>query len=116
MNDHELESRLKSVRLPERTEDYWEDFPARVRVQLRRDEPVLSPRHAGWRRLKLAGALALALGLMWCDERFRPLHSASDMITRQAHTLRIEAARLQKGLSLVAFNPDGMGYLLGEAN
>ena len=116
MNDHELESRLKSVRLPERTEDYWDDFPARVRVQLRREEPVLAPRPAGWRRFKLAGGLALALAVMWLDERYHPLHSASDMITRQAQTLRTEAARLQKGLSLVAFNPDGMAYLLGEAN
>ena len=27
MNDFELESKLKSVRVPERTEEYWEDFP-----------------------------------------------------------------------------------------
>ena len=40
MNLADLEARLKSVRVPERTEEYWNDFPARVRGQLRRRTPT----------------------------------------------------------------------------
>jgi len=116
MNDFELASRLKSVRTPERTEEYWNDFPARVRVQLRREPSVFSPHRVWWPRLKLAGSLALALGLMWFGERFHPLQTASAAITRQSHDLRGEIARLETGLRLVAFNPHGMSYLLAETN
>jgi hypothetical protein len=116
MNDQELESRLKSIRLPERSEEYWDDFPARVRVQLRRSEPVSVTQSVWGRRLKLAGTFALALGLMWFGERFHPLQTTSDLITRQSHALQAEMVQLQNGLNLVAFNPHGMGYLLGEAN
>jgi len=37
MNDLDLESKLRSVRVPERPDEYWDDFPSRFRVQLRRE-------------------------------------------------------------------------------
>ena len=37
--DFELKSKLKNVPVPERTEEYWDDFPTRVRSQLRRPPP-----------------------------------------------------------------------------
>ena len=36
MNDFDLEAKLKRVLVPERSEEYWSDFPSRIRVQLRR--------------------------------------------------------------------------------
>ncbi len=116
MNDLELAARLNSVRAPERSEEYWNDFPARIRVQLRCAQPDVLSGNVWRPRLKLAGSLAMALGLMWFGERFHPLQTASNAITRQSHSFRVEFARLEKGLSLVAFNPHGMGYLLAEAN
>jgi hypothetical protein len=99
-----------------RSDAYWNDFPVHVRRQLRREPPAFSSLNVWSSRLKLAGAFALALGLMWFGETFHPLRTASDAITRQSQNLRGEFARLQTGLSLVAFNPHGMGYLLAEAN
>ena len=116
MNDSELESRLKSVRVPERTGDYWDDFPGRVRVQLRREQIDSAPRSAWRARLKLASTFAMAIGLMWFGERFHPLATTSAAITRHTVTLRAEMARLEQGLNLVAFNPHGMGYLIAETN
>ena len=120
MNDSELESRLKSVRVPERTGDYWDDFPARVRVQLRREQTDFAPHSAprsAWRaRLKLASTFAMAVGLIWVGERFHPLATTSAAITRHTVALRAEMARLEQGMSLVAFNPHGMGYLIAETN
>ena len=39
MNNFDLDAKLKSLRVPERTEEYWNDFPSQVRVQLRRAAP-----------------------------------------------------------------------------
>lgn len=36
MNDFDLESKIKSMRAPHRPDEYWEEFPDRVLVELRR--------------------------------------------------------------------------------
>jgi len=35
MNNFDLESQLKALRMPERSEEYWDDFPGRVTRELR---------------------------------------------------------------------------------
>jgi len=116
MNDFDLESRLKSVRPPERSGEYWNDFPARVRVQLRHTRHEFTPRSIWRPRLKWAGAFALALALMYVGERFHPLETASKAITKHERHLRQQVAQLESGLRILMFNPHGMGYLLAEAN
>jgi hypothetical protein len=117
MNDAELQARLRSIPVPERTEDYWNDFPASVRVQLRKQERYEMVQPSVWRlRLARAGALVLAVGLIYVGERFHPLHSASAALDRGRENVQVEFARLETGLRLMMFNPHGMGYLLAEAN
>jgi hypothetical protein len=41
MNNRDLDSLLRTVRVPERREGYWDDFPRRVAVELR--EGSMSP-------------------------------------------------------------------------
>jgi hypothetical protein len=60
MNDSELEGILRSTRAPERTEEYWEEFPGRVLSRLPRrqwEAPTKDPwlAAAAW-----GSALALA--------------------------------------------------------
>ncbi len=116
MNDFELEASLKSVQLPERSEEYWNDFPSRVRVQLRHSPGEFKPRSVWRPRFQWAGAFALALALMYVGERFHPLETASKAITKHEHNLRLQVAQLESGLRILMFNPHGMGYLLAEAN
>ena len=116
MNDFDLASRLKSVRVPERMEEYWDDFPSRIRVQLRRESPTVSARSVWRPRLVSAGGFALALALLYLGERFHPLQTASDSINHHQKQFRAEMARIETGLQLLMFNPHGMGYLLAEAN
>ncbi len=116
MNDRDLESKLKSVRVPERSEDYWEDFPARLRVQLRREQPAVLVRSAWRPRLVWAGGFALAVALLYVGERFHPLQTASDSITKHQQQFRVQVARLESGLQQLMLSPHGMGYLLAEAN
>lgn len=114
MNDIELESKLKSVRVPERTEEYWNDFPSRVRVQLPRERREFAPQSAWRPRLAWAGGLALAVTLVVVCIQFHPLRTMSLAITKQQQQFHAQLARLDTGLHKLMLNTDGMGYLLTE--
>ena len=116
MNDFELESKLKSVPLPERPDEYWNDFPSRVRVQLPRERREFTPQNAGRPRLAWAVGLVLAVVLVFGCIRFHPLQTMSLAITKQQQHFHARLARLDAGLHVLMLNTDGMGYLLTEAN
>ena len=116
MNDFDLESKLKSARVPERPEEYWEDFPARVRVQLRRERREFAPRRAWRLRLAWAGGFALAVALAFVCLQFQLPQTVSHAIAKQHRQFHAQLARLDAGLHHLMLNTDGMGYLLVEAN
>jgi len=116
MNDFELESKLKSVRVPERAKEYWNDFPSSVRMQLPRERREFTPQNAGRPHLAWAGGLALAVALVLACVQFHPLQTASLAITKQQRQFHAQLARLDTGLHKLMLNTDGMGYLLTEAN
>jgi hypothetical protein len=116
MNNFELESKLKSVRVPERPDGYWDDFPSRVRVQLPRERRKFVPQSIWRPRLAWAGGLALAVALVFACVQFHPLQTVSLAITKQQRHFHAQLARLDSGLHTLMLNTDGMGYLLTEAN
>ena len=116
MNDFELESKLKSVRVPERPDEYWDDFPSRVRVQLPRERREFAPQSAWRPRPAWAGSFALAAALVFVCVEFHPLQSVSLAIAKQQRQVHAQLARLDAGLHALMLNTDGMGYLLTEAN
>jgi hypothetical protein len=116
MNDFELESKLKSVPLPERSEDYWENFPARVRLNLRRARVESVPQNPWLPRLAWAGGFALAVVLVFICLQFHPLQTASVAIHKQERHFHAQLAQFDAGLHTLMFNTHGMGYLLTEAN
>ena len=116
MNDFELESKLKGVRVPERSEEYWNDFPSRVRVQLPRERPEFAPHSAGRPRLAWAGGFALAVALVFACVQYHPLQTVSLAMTKQQRHFHAQLARLDAGLHVLMLNTDGMGYLLTDAN
>lgn len=114
MNDFDLESKLKSLRVPERTEEYWNDFPSQVRGQLRQARPEWSPRSFGdW---QFAFVIGVALALILICFQFHPLQNLSLAIAKQERHFHMQLARLDTGLHKLMLNTDGMGYLLVEAN
>jgi hypothetical protein len=114
MNDFELDGKLKSVAPPKRSDDYWENFPSQVRVQLHHLRPA-APSHpsGGW---QFAWASCAALALILVCAEFHPLQTVSLAITKQDRHFHMELARLDSGLHKLMLNTDGMGYLLTEAN
>lgn len=116
MNNFELEQKLKSVRVPERPDDYWEDFPARIRVQLRRAPVPAEPRRVWQPRLAWAGGFALAVALLLVEIEVQPIHAFSLAINKQKQNFHAQLARMDSGLHKLILNTGGMGYLLAEAN
>lgn len=106
MNDFELESRLKSVRVPERTEDYWENFPSQVRVNLRRAE--FSSRKIFWPRLAWAGGLAF--GCLFLCMTLAPIHFA----LKNGKNIRRELTELPQHLRVLMADEHGLHYLIAE--
>jgi hypothetical protein len=114
MNDFELQLKLKSVPVPERTEEYWENFPAQVRVNLRRAAPRPDLRES-WLPLlawKFTASFAcLAVGLMvFCQ----PLKAASSAIFQKERFVRQQLAAIPKHLRVLMSDEHGLHYLIAE--
>ncbi len=106
MNDFELKSKLKSVRVPERSADYWENFPSQVRMNLRRTE--FRPRQIFWPRLAWAGGLAF--GCLFLVMTLAPIHFA----LKNERTIRREMAELPQHLRVFMADEHGLHYLIAE--
>jgi len=106
MNDFELKSKLKSVHVPERSEDYWEDFPSQVRMNLRRAE--FAPRKTLWPRLAWAGGLAF--GCLFLVMTLAPIHFA----LKNEKVIRREIAELPQHLRVLMADEHGLHYLVAE--
>jgi hypothetical protein len=116
MNDFDLISKLKSVPVPVRPDEYWDDFPAQVRLELRRTRNQPVSRQALRSRLVWGCDAALAAALVVLCIQFHPWQSASDALARHQRYFHAQFARLDNGLHRLVLNTDGMGYLLAEAN
>ena len=108
MNDFELESRLKAIPLPARSDEYWEQFPSSVRSQLR---PVLvaRPQTSFARRLAWSSAAALA-GLIFA----LALWPTVEVMVKDARTLRRELVQLPGHLRVLMADEHGLRYLIAD--
>lgn len=109
MNDRELESRLKAVRAPVKADEYWEDFPGRVRMQLPRPAAAERRQTRATPLWALSGGLALA-----CVTFILLLWPAFQTVVRDERVLQREAARLPNGLHALMADEHGMQYLVQE--
>jgi len=109
MNDFELESKLKSVPLPERTEDYWENFPAQVRANLRHATVELAPRNFWLPRLAWGSGFAAA-----CLVFTLSLWPSVRVLVHDEKTFRHELAHLPKNLRTFMADEHGMHYLVAD--
>jgi len=116
MNDSELESRLRSVPVPERSEEYWNDFPVQLRLKSYRRHPQLEPDSPWPPRYAWVGGLALALVLVFVSIQFHVLPKTSAAITRHEQHLRAQMGQIEFGMQLLIFNPHGMTNVVNEPN
>ncbi len=116
MNDFELESKLKTIRLPERTEAYWDNFPARVRAQLRPGRADWAPRNSASSWLVWAGGIAYACLLIslsvWCEQhpRQNPLYA----LFQNERAVSKELAQWRGHLRVFMQDEHGMHHLIAD--
>ncbi len=114
MNDFELEAKLKTVPLPERPEDYWENVPSQVRRRLHRTAPESKageswfPRFA-WRLG--VGFACLVTGLLVLNQ---PLKAASGALFKNERIIRQQLAELPGHLRILMADEHGLHYLVAE--
>ena len=116
MNDSDLAAKLRSVPVPERSEEYWSEFPDRVRRQLPRvsASSAAAPRR-NWRGpLVWSGDFALVAALVFVCLQYHPVQAAATVFIRQDRCFQAQLARLDAGLHRLVLDTDGMGYLLTE--
>ena len=94
MNDFDLDAKLKSVPLPERPAEYWENFPTRVRWQLRRTATQPEAReswqpHFGWGFG--IGFACLVVSLFMLSQ---PLKAATSAVIKKEMHIRQQIAAL----------------------
>jgi hypothetical protein len=109
MNDFELESKLKTARVPARSEDYWENFPASVRLQLRHAPVELAPRNFWLPRLAWSGGFAAA-----CLVFTLSLWPSVRVVLQGEKTFRRELAQLPNHLRTFMADEHGMHYLVAD--
>lgn len=109
MNDFELESRLKTVRVPAKTDEYWEEFPAAVRSQLPRPVPAERRQADFLPNWAWSGGVALV-----CVVLAVLLWPVAHALLKDERVLQREAARLPHQLHLLMADQHGMQYLVQE--
>jgi hypothetical protein len=116
MNDFELESKLKTIRLPARTEDYWENFPLRVREKLRPDRADWAPQNNSSPWLAWAGGIAYTCLLVtvsvWCERH--PRQNPFYALFQSERAVRQELAQLPGHLRAFMQDEHGMHYLVAD--
>jgi hypothetical protein len=114
MNDFDLVSKLKGVPVPERTEEYWNNFPTQVRLNLRRASMRPAAETLRLPRLAWAGGFALVLFFgIWCAQ-FHPLKATSVAISKNEKHIRMELAQFHAKLQVLMRDEHGMHYLIAD--
>jgi hypothetical protein len=111
MNDSELESKLKRVPLPVRSEEYWENFPAQVRANLRRSPAEIAPHNFPLPGLAWSGGFSLA-----CLTLALLLGSAFHVCVQDGKKFHRELTELPGHLRVFMADEHGLHYLIADKN
>jgi len=114
MKDFDLDAKLKSVPLPERSEDYWENFPAQVRWQLRRTAPQQEVRESWLPRFTWGMGVGFACLVISLLVLGQPLKAASCAIFKNERIIRQHLAELPNHLRIFMADEHGLHYLVAD--
>jgi hypothetical protein len=115
MKDSDLESKIKAMRVPERGEDYWEEFPQRVLAELRA-APVERPARRDFMGgFLLAGRMALAcLMLGFCLWQSRMPKALSHALIKDEKELCHSVERFHDNLGRLMQDEHGLHRLIED--
>jgi hypothetical protein len=120
MNNAELDRLLKSARVPERDEDYWNDFPRRVLAEARRSPPQQETRAPRW-GLRFAWGLGLAtacvvLGFVLGQRQGGETAMAENGLLQNRKVIEEIIAMFPNRVRAVVNDEAGMRILLADAD
>jgi hypothetical protein len=114
MNNSDLDAKLKSIPLPERADEYWENFPSKFRFQIRRSAPEPALRENLWPQFawKMStGFACLCIGLIALGQ---PLKAASSTLFKNERFIQQQLAQLPNHLRVFMADEHGLHYLVTE--
>jgi len=114
MNDFDLDAKLKSAPLPERSEDYWGNFPSQVRWQLHRAAPEQEIRESWLPRFAWSIGTSFACLVISLLILGQPLKAASCAIFKNERIIRQHLAELPNHLRIFMADEHGLHYLVAE--
>ena len=115
MNDFDLESKVKAVRVPERNDEYWEAFPQRVLAELRAVPMERPERWSYLTGLWCGGQVAMAcLALAFCLWQSRMPRGLSHTLRNDERQLRQSMARFQNNLGRLMQDEHGLQKLVED--
>jgi hypothetical protein len=109
MTDFDLESKLKSVPLPERPPEYWNHFPAQVRAGLRRAPIEYATRHSRLPWLAWGGGFAMAC-VIFSLSAWPAFHG----LLQNEKAFRRELAQFPGHLRVLMQDEHGLHYLIAD--
>ena len=114
MNDTDLNATLKSVHVPGRPEDYWENFPSQVRFQLRQAASSQEIQESRLPRFAWKMGVSFACLIVGLLVLSQPLKAASSAIFQKGQFVRLQLAALPSHLRVLMADEHGLHYLVAE--
>lgn len=115
MKRFDLDSELKSARVPERGEEYWENFPGRVTSELRKAESPAPSSHPLLHPLVWVGGAAIACLALALTLGFS---SAPKVLAYAVHhnkqEIRTTLNEFSEHVETLMQNEHGMQWLLAD--
>ena len=113
MKDFDLESKMKSLRVPERGEDYWEAFPQRVLAEVRAVPAERSAPQAWMAGFFWGARLALTCFMLaFCLWQSRMPKALSHALLKDEKELRQSMERLHNNLGRLMEDEHGLDSLI----
>jgi hypothetical protein len=115
MKRFDLDAELRSARVPERGEEYWENFPQRVALELQSTEPQASAPNAWLHLMTWSGGAAvacLALALTLGFSSAPKVISCAMLHNKQE--IRTTLTQFSERVETLMQNEHGMQWLLAD--
>jgi hypothetical protein len=115
MNDFDLESKIRGLRVPERDEDYWEDFPRRVLTEMRSAPAERPAPRTFMPGLLWCGRVAVAcLVAGFCLWQSRMPKALSHALLKNENEFRQSVARFENNLGTLMQDEHGLHRLIED--
>jgi hypothetical protein len=114
MNDSDLRRKLRNIPVPDRTDEYWENFPTQMSITLRRFAPRPEPNENYFPRFALKLGMGLACIILSMIIFSEPLKAASNAVFQKEKFIHQQLTALPRQLHVLMADEHGLHYLIAD--